>query len=97
MTLKQLTDMIHEDPLSTAFMCVRQAKVLLRLIQDERERNEKDTQHDVVSDLSGLAEDQCDLIEGCLEHMLREIEEGRIPGRPGAPGQYKRTEEPALN
>jgi hypothetical protein len=88
-TLTRRAHEIEDDPLSAACEAVLALKALLETLRTLRGGEVENARTDPVMRLSDLAEEQNELIEGCSGLMLQEIEEGRMPGRPGAPGQYK--------
>jgi hypothetical protein len=96
-TLTKRAREMEEDPLSAAFEALSHLRALLNVLRTLRDEEIENARADPVMHLHDLAEEQGELLEDCLGVMLKEIAEGRMPGRPGAPGQYKQTENPPLN
>ena len=89
MTPDEMKNFLKEDPLSAACEFVHTVRMLLGTMNTLRAEEVENLRYDQVMNLIELADEQIDLIEESLEEMLLEIKEGRMPGKPGAPGQYR--------
>lgn len=76
------------DPLSDASVAVQHLRALIDAMHAVTREDAERYGTDPMLTLTRFATDQCIHLDAYLEQMMKEIDEGRMPGRPGTPGQY---------